>query len=77
MGNDHISTAKGQILRQGKKKSPTRALTPARQPGKPAAPVSSGPAAGKISLDDVRLVKELLARIGPAALRGLIDLLAP
>src|SRR5262245_47749776 len=75
MSNDHISTAKGEILRgKGKKKSHAKATTPARQPAKPTASVASRPrpAAGTISLDDVRLVKELLARISPAALRGLI-----
>jgi hypothetical protein len=82
MSNDHISTAKGEILRgkggKGKTKAAGQARTAARQPARPAAPLSSGPgpAAGTVSLDDVRLVKALVARVGPGQLRGLLDLLA-
>jgi hypothetical protein len=79
MSADHISTAKGEILRKRygkgkKKKTADKAKAPAHRPEKSAAPPSSVP--GTVSLDDVRLVKDLVARVGPEQLRGLIDLFA-
>src|SRR5262249_14422945 len=82
MSNDHISTAKGEILRgrygKARTKAAGKARAAARPPAPPAAPSPSrpGPAAGTVRLDDLRLVKGLVARLGPGQLRGLIDLLS-
>jgi len=81
MSADHISTAKGEILRgKGKKRTAGKGneAKAASAVGKAAAPSSSGPgpAAGTVSLDDVRLVKDLMGRVGAEPLRSLIDLLA-
>ena len=50
------------------------AAPPASRPAVPAKAPARAPTG--ISLDDVRLVKELVARLGPEQLRALIDLFA-
>jgi hypothetical protein len=76
MGTDHISTAKGQILRKagGKRKSP--AITPAAT-AQPAA-ARHGPASqgNGFSLDDIEAVKGLVGRVGADGLKKLIEMLA-
>jgi hypothetical protein len=71
MSTDHISTAKGGILRAGRKgKGPAKkASTP-----KPAA-ASNGKQAG-IPLNDILYVKVLVGRFGPEQLHTLIDAFA-
>jgi hypothetical protein len=82
MSADHISTAKGTILKQakGKKKrrpaakkeaAPTAPAPPAPRPG-----TESGKAGAGISLDDIRTVRDLLDRVGADRLRALVELLA-
>jgi hypothetical protein len=88
MGRDHISTAKGDILRKAGKKRKSRGKRPPAQKsaarkaeaGKPAAPkpprapsVRGGHA---IPLEDVLAVKDLVVRLGPGPLRTLIDAFA-
>jgi hypothetical protein len=72
MGTDHISTAKGQILREKKpaasRQSPA-ALAPAVRP----APASQR---NGISLADIEAVKGLVGRVGTDSLKKLIDVLA-
>ncbi|MBI1913752.1 MAG: hypothetical protein HYS12_03215 [Planctomycetes bacterium] len=77
---DLISTYKGEIKRKrkGKKKKGAKkqaaapAAPPAKQPPRP--PAKS--AAAAISLEDMRLVKGLVTRVGPDALKGVIELLS-
>ncbi len=82
MGADHISTAKGSILKAaGKGKSKAKASTAkTASPAVPArkdapAPATSGRAAG-IPLHDILSVKELVARVGRDQLHTLIDAFA-
>jgi hypothetical protein len=85
LSNDLISTYKGEILHKkgGKgKKKPAAKQEQEKTTSKPA-PVAKEalrPAAGKataaISLDDLRVVKGLLARVGADGLKGAIDLLS-
>jgi hypothetical protein len=84
----HITTAKGELLRgkggkgkaAGKKRHPAAqapALPAAPQQGAPKAPpAGNGAAAGRVSLKDIAVVKDLLGRVGADNLRTLIDLLA-
>src|SRR5262249_679161 len=60
--------------RQGKKAG----AQPKQQPAAAPAGQTKAPAAGRsgINLDDLRLVKDLVGRVGAEQLRGLIDLLA-
>jgi hypothetical protein len=85
MGKDHISTAKGDILRKAGKKRKSKGKRPATQ--KSAArkveaagssapkPISAPSAKGQnsIPLEDVLAVKDLVVRLGPGPLRTLID----
>jgi hypothetical protein len=87
MSTDHISTAKGDILRKAGlkgRRSPKRAAkAPARKSASkavppPAPPAHEGPKpaaakAGDIPLDDILYVKELVGRVGPEQLHRLID----
>jgi hypothetical protein len=85
LSNDLISTYKGEILHKkggkGKKKAAAR-KEQERTTAKPASAAKAAlrPAAGKataaISLDDLRVVKQLLARVGADGLKGAIDLLS-
>jgi hypothetical protein len=87
MGADHISTAKGEILRKAGVKRKRGKKKPGRpKAGKPSAAVTvtsapvAAPArakAGGIALDDILSVKALLGRVGPDQLHKLIDALAP
>jgi hypothetical protein len=85
LSNDLISTYKGEILHKkggkGKKKAAakkeqtgtnSKTTPPAKRAPRPAA----GKAAATISLDDLRVVKGLLARVGADGLKGAIDLLS-
>jgi hypothetical protein len=87
MGTDHISTAKGDILRKagvtGKPASKKKPGPKAQKPGPKgpkaqaakAAPKGQA-AAGGIPLDAILSVKALLGRLGPDQLHKLIDALA-
>jgi hypothetical protein len=84
MTPEHITTAKGEILR-GKGKSPGKRKQAPAKPAVSAAPASTtsgkaqpgnGNAGGGIRLQDVAAVKDLVGRVGPDSLRTLIDLLA-
>ena len=82
MGTDHISTAKGEILRKraGKaKKSAARraAPTPAVQPAAAStSPAKGSGKAGGIPLEDILAVRELVGRLGATPLHTLIDAFA-
>jgi hypothetical protein len=75
MGTDHISTAKGGILKAGRKgkrtakKKPATSNTAAKQV--PAAKPQAG-----IPLDDILYVKRLVGRFGPDQLHTLINAFA-
>jgi hypothetical protein len=77
MSTDHISTAKGEILRKAggkaKKAAPKKAapVQPAAASTSPAKP--SGGKAGGIPLEDILAVKELVVRLGARPLHTLID----
>jgi hypothetical protein len=84
MTADHVSTAKGDILRKagvkGKPKKPgPRKAAQAAGP-KPAAQAGPAPARGEkqasIPLDDILYVKALVGRHGPGPLHTLIDAFA-
>jgi hypothetical protein len=86
MGADHISTAKGSILRAARKAGPAKrkpGRPPAAQKTEPQAPAASPartkPAASKgggIPLNDILYVKGLVGRFGPEQLHTLIDAFA-
>jgi hypothetical protein len=83
MSTDHISTAKGEILRKkgGKAKKPAAkkaAPKPAVQPAAASTSLakSSGGKAGGIPLEDILAVKELVGRLGARPLHTLIDAFA-
>jgi hypothetical protein len=82
MGTDHISTAKGSILKAAGKGKPAAKASVAKtapravQARKEAsAPTTSGRAAG-IPLQDILYVKGLVGRVGPDQLHTLIDAFA-
>jgi hypothetical protein len=84
MTADHVSTAKGDILRKagikGKRKKPGR--RPASQAAEPKPAAQAGPAPtgddkrANIPLDDILYVKALVGRHGPGPLHTLIDAFA-
>lgn len=77
MGTDHISTAKGQILKaRGKRKAAAKRPPAVTQPSA-AREVRRAPAAqgNSISLDDIEAVKGLVRRVGTDSLKKLIDVL--
>jgi hypothetical protein len=82
MGTDHISTAKGEILRKkggkAKKSAATKAAPkPAVQPAAASTSAArSGGKAGGIPLEDILAVKELVGRLGAKPLHTLIDAFA-
>ena len=83
MTTDHISTAKGEILRKkgGKAKKSAAKKAALRPPVHPsaasAAPAkASGGKAGGIPLEDILAVKELVGRLGARPLHALIDAFA-
>jgi hypothetical protein len=89
MSTDHISTAKGDILRKsgvrGKRpakraKAAPKALAPkaATQPAPSAqqGPKSAAAKAAGIPLNDILYVKDLVGRFGPEQLHTLIDAFA-
>jgi hypothetical protein len=84
MSADHISNYKGEILKKAvggakpatkKPVAPTRAASSAAA-AKPAGSTSNAKAAGGIGLQDIQAVKELVGRVGPEHLKGLVDILA-
>jgi hypothetical protein len=81
MSPDHISNCKGDLRRRGRgKKKPAgqkrgaQGAAPAPPPGPPARPPRA--AGGGISVEDVRLAKGLVERVGAERLRDLIDVLS-
>jgi hypothetical protein len=81
MSTDHISTAKGSILKAARQKASTGAKAPApKTAAAPAAAKSQPSVSGRkesgIPLDDILYVKELVGRIGPQQLHTLIDAFA-
>jgi hypothetical protein len=79
MTTDHISTAKGEILRKaagkGKATAPKMAAAP-RPQVQPAAASTSLPKASGIPLADILAVKDLVGRLGAGPLHTLIDAFA-
>jgi hypothetical protein len=80
MSTDHISTAKGQILRKkgGKAKKSAAKKSAPKPPVQPAAASTSpakasGGRASGIALEDILAVKELVGRLGARPLHTLID----
>jgi hypothetical protein len=80
MGTDHISTAKGEILRKARAQGTPAQARPAVQPSAQQAVPASPPAPAKaaagqaaIPLADILAVKGLVVRLGPGPLRALID----
>jgi hypothetical protein len=72
----HITTAKGEFLRKGKKKAaPKPQSQPAPQPPAPQTVKPAGSRSG-IALEDIQAVKALIGRLGPENLRTLIQLLS-
>jgi hypothetical protein len=78
MTTDHISTAKGEILRKqkGKKKSRPKPRAEQPPPGQPKKQPARAAAPNGISLQDIETVQGLVGRVGAGPLKGLIDLLA-
>jgi hypothetical protein len=76
MTADHISTAKGDILRKAGVKSKRKKR--GRPAAKPEAAAQAGPAPkpASIRLDDLLYVKALVGRHGPGPLHTLIDAFA-
>lgn len=75
MGTDHISTAKGQILREAGGKRKVAAATQPSAAQNSAEPRQQG-RANAINLDDIAAVKGLVGRIGSDSLKKLVDVLA-
>jgi hypothetical protein len=71
MTTDHISTAKGQILRKARKKKPA-----ATKPAEPHGQARAAPQRNGISLEDIEAVQGLVGRVGADGLKRLIDVLA-
>jgi hypothetical protein len=87
MTTDHISTAKGQILRKARRKKRAATKPPLQQSmarkeeAEPAAaqlPVrpALAPQRNGITLDDIEAVQGLVGRVGTDGLKRLIDVLA-
>ena len=79
---DLISTYKGEINRKKKGKSKKKGAKKSQAPTAAAAPAKQAPrsparsAGAAISLEDMRLVKDLVARVGVDSLKGVIELLS-
>jgi hypothetical protein len=82
MDLNHISTCKGEILRESGQPKPTpRKAAPTHRPaGKPAASPMTGAKHGDgvkgINLRDIETIKDLVERVGAPSLRRLIDVMA-
>ena len=88
MGLDHISTCKGEILREAGQAKPTAgkpasAKPSSKQPSAPKLASGTGKAATAqdggspgISLKDIETVKDLVERVGATSLKKLIDVMA-
>ena len=74
MTTNHISTAKGQILRAASSKGKSVSQKPA--PVQPAAVAKSGGGKSGIPLEDILYVKDLVGRLGAEPLRTLINAFA-
>jgi hypothetical protein len=75
MGTDHISTAKGSILKAGRKRKRAAKKKAAVVQGAAKQTPAAKPQAG-IPLDDILYVKGLVGRFGPGQLHTLIDAFA-
>jgi hypothetical protein len=81
MSTDHISTAKGEILRKARegKKPAAREAGPkpsAPPQAKPTPAPATGGGSGRIPLEDILAVKDLVGRLGAGPLHALIDAFA-
>jgi hypothetical protein len=78
MSTDHISTAKGEILRKaaGPKKTGLPKAAPVQQAAAPTSQPKSTDKAGGIPLADILAVKDLVRRLGAGPLHTLIDAFA-
>jgi hypothetical protein len=74
MTTDHISTAKGELLRKGKKK-PTPSPAPKVQAAAVTRAVKAANGKG-VLLEDILTLKDLVKRIGAEHLRTLIDVMS-
>jgi hypothetical protein len=74
MSPDHISTAKGDILRKAGVKKPAKAASQTAPTKKEVS--TSAPRATSIPLDDILYIKSLVGRVGPDSLHKLIDAFA-
>jgi hypothetical protein len=77
MTTDHVSNYKGKILRSqtGKRKSTGKKKTAAKPRAEAPRVGATRSTTSALSLQDVETTRSLLGRIGPAQLKGLIDLL--
>src|SRR5579872_1809501 len=78
MSTDHISTAKGEILRKAAatKKAGLPKAAPVQQAAASTSPAKSTANASGIPLADILAVKALVVRLGPGPLHTLIDAFA-
>lgn len=91
MGLDHISTVKGEILRETGQAKPTAEKPTTAKPAAPQAAAAKPPIHNEesakaampqamgiqgIALTDIETVKELLQRLGATSLKKLIDVMA-
>lgn len=87
MDLNHISTCKGEILREAGqakpaagKPAPAKTLTATKPAGKPAQGRQTATPRGNgtegISLKDIETIKDLVERVGAASLKRLIDVMA-
>ena len=75
MSTDHISTAKGNILKAQKAKPLAKAASQ-MAPAKKEVSTSAAPRAAAIPLEDILYIKALVGRVGPDSLHKLIDAFA-
>lgn len=80
MTADHVSNYKGKLLRGGGGGKKRRAKSSRRKTARakveaPKVMAASKPSTAGLSLKDVETARALLGRIGPAQLRGLIEIL--
>ena len=75
MSTDHISTAKGNILKAQKGKPAAKAASQ-MAPAKKEVSTSAAPRAAAIPLEDILYIKGLVGRVGSAPLHTLIDAFA-
>lgn len=77
MTTGHISNYKSDILKKQRIAAKSAANgAPAKAKGKPGPKPGASKRNGVIGLDDIRAVKALAGKLGPANLKSLIDVLA-